>query len=94
VFKDLQSGFAFLTRSTIQTKETIKLMFYNVEFPGEYKIKINGNQSDLKINNYEILDLNILDHQVQNVEIYYREEVYNITKKIQEVKHNTLRKNE
>ena len=24
VFKDLQSGFEFLTRSTIQTKETIK----------------------------------------------------------------------
>jgi hypothetical protein len=69
-------------------------MFYNVKFPGEYKIKINGNQSDLKINNYEILDLNVLDHQIQNIEIYYREEVYNITKKIQEVKHNTLRKNE
>jgi hypothetical protein len=77
-----------------ETKETIKLMFYNVKFPGEYKIKINGNQSDLKIDNYEILDLNVLDHQIQNIEIYYREEVYNITKKIQEVKHNTLRKNE
>jgi len=77
-----------------ETRETIKLMFYNVKFPGEYSILINGNQSDLKIGNYEILDLGILDYQIQNVEIYYKEEVYNITKKIQEVKHNTLRKNE
>ena len=76
-----------------ETKETVKLMFYNVKSPGEYKIKINGNLSDLKIGNYEILDLNFLDHQIQEVEIYYKEEIYNITKKIQEVKHNTLRKN-
>lgn len=77
-----------------ETKETIKLIFYNVKSPGEYKIKINGNLSDLKIGNYEILDLNVLDHQIQEVEIYYKEEVYNITKRIQEVKHNTLRKND
>lgn len=77
-----------------ETKETIKLMFYKVKFPGKYKILVNESQLDINIDNYEVFDLDIIESQIQNVEIYYKGETYNITKKIQEIKHNTLRKNE
>jgi len=77
-----------------ETKETIKLMFYDVKNPGNYKISVNGNTFDLHIGNYEIFDLEIMDYQVQHVEILYGENIYNITEQIQEVKHNTMRKNE
>jgi len=77
-----------------ETKETIKLIFYNVKIPGEHKILVNEDEFGLYIDNYEVFDLKILDYQVRNVEIYYQGEIYNITNKIQEIKHNTLRKNE
>ena len=73
-------------------KDTIKLMFYNVTNPKDYVININGNWSSFHVTNFHVLDLNIKEHEVHNIEIIDGEKIFNITKTINNVKHNTLRK--
>jgi hypothetical protein len=75
-------------------KDNIKLLFYGLEEEKKVSINANGNLLDCTVYNYYLVDLNITGSALEKVEITVDEVIYNITEKIRQVKHNTLRKNE
>jgi hypothetical protein len=75
-------------------KDNIKLLFYGLEEEKKVSINANGNLLDCTVYNYYLVDLNITGSELEKVEITVDEVIYNITEKIRQVKHNTLRKNE
>jgi len=75
-----------------ELKDNIKLLFYNVLESKKYIMRVNGLNIEIEIKNYTIFDLGVKDTQVQNVEIVDGNIIYDITKTINQIKHNTLRK--
>jgi hypothetical protein len=77
-----------------ELKDTIKLLFYNLEEEKTISINVNSNVFDSRIYNYCLVDLNVTGVEFEKLEIIVDEITYDITEKIKQVKHNTLRKNE
>lgn len=76
-----------------ELKETIKLMFYEVLENKNIKFLINSKERNETIGNYSIVDLGITDSTLENVKLVVDDFTsYDITEKIKQVKHNTLRK--
>jgi hypothetical protein len=75
-----------------ELKETIKLLFYNVPKEQNILLSINSILSEHTIYNYCLVDLGIFDFMLNKVELTVDNNTYDITEKIKQVKHNTLRK--
>lgn len=75
-----------------ELKGSIKLLFYNVKNPQNFKIKINSNDLEYFMNDYFLIDLNTTDNELKEVQLSIDNFTYNILDKIKKVGHNTLRK--
>lgn len=75
-----------------ETKESIKLLFYNVREIKHFSIKINSEISQHLLCDYYLVDLKLPISEINRIEILYDDFYYDITSKIKNVRHNTLRK--
>jgi hypothetical protein len=75
-----------------QIKDTVKLLFYNVQEDGDIQINVNDIIKNSYLFNYHLFDLEIGVNEVNKVELFTKYGNFDITKKINDVKHNTLRK--
>jgi len=75
-----------------ETKETIKFLFSNIKETKEIKIKTNSNEYDFMMSNFSLFDTKIPYGKCDKVEILFDGEIYDISDKINKIKHNTLRK--
>lgn len=74
-----------------ETKQTIKLLFYDVTSPTQLDVVIGGVKHKFDIDNQiSIFDLGFTKFDVQDVHIVYKENILNLTEKIKKVKHNVL----
>jgi hypothetical protein len=75
-----------------QIKDTVKLLFYNVQENGDIQINVNDIIKNSSLFDYHLFDLEIGVNDVNKVELFTKYGNFDITKKINDVKHNTLRK--
>lgn len=75
-----------------ETKETIKLLFSNISEPKQVIIKVNSTEYNFFMSNFSLFDTGIPYGICDNVEIILENQTYNLTKTINKIKHNTLRK--
>lgn len=74
-----------------ETKESIKLLFYNFKEIKDFSIKINSEVYHHSLLDYYLIDLNLSISEINKVEIIYGDFYYDITYKIKNINHNTLR---
>jgi hypothetical protein len=73
-----------------ETDSTIKLLFYDVNQPKNIFLKIGKDEYGYQINVNSLIDLGFKKENIKNVSLVYNGVEYDITKKIEMVKHNTL----
>ena len=74
-----------------ETDSTIKLLFYNVDQPRNILLNVGENVYGYQINGNSLIDLGFKKENIKNVSLTYNGIEYNITEKIEKIKHNTLK---
>lgn len=85
-------GLKFFVEKNDETLEPIKLLFYDNFRTEKLSIEIQDEEKEYEINDLDIIDLGFNKLSPRNVVIKYRDEIYDITKILDSVKHNTLEK--
>lgn len=75
-----------------QLKDSIKLLFYSLNLQEEIKVIVNSNEKCFIIENYSIFDLELTAKSISSVVLLYKENFYDITETINNIKHNTITK--
>lgn len=82
---------SFFIEKNDETRESIKILFYNVESKIEIKLKVGDKSERLIIDSNKIIDLGFNSENYQKVIIEFNSVEYDITDTIIEIKHNTIK---
>jgi len=84
-------GIKFFIDNNDEIVETVRLLFYNVSEPKEIKLTINDNIYEYSINGNSLVDLGFNKFNIPKVLFEYMGVEYDITEKINKIKHSTLK---
>lgn len=84
-------GIKFFIESNDEVIETIKLLFYNISEPKEIKLTVNDKVYEYSIHGNSLVDLGFNKFNIPTVLFEYMGKEYNITEKINKIKHSTLK---
>jgi len=80
----------FFIEKNDETLAPIKLLFYDVKGELNIQIRIDDNLQEYQIRNLDIVDLNFNKFNPKNVFLIHNLNEYEITSKVNKIKHNTL----
>jgi hypothetical protein len=83
-------GLKFFIEKNDENPDTIKIFFYDVKDEVEIELLIEGTQSQHKVHNFYLIDLGFTKFNMKPVSIGYNGINYDLTKIIEDIKHNEL----
>jgi len=80
----------FFVIKDIGSEESVKILFYGFEDAKNIKIQIENIQNEYIINSVDIIDLKFLPNENKTVKIFFKENEYDISLKIKQIKNNSI----